>query len=164
MYNPFLKLCVLVFSLMLCFGCQSRTFEFKYISLESAEGSMVLEWMAKPPSGVKTNRKIPVKYKIEKQNYIVHIRLVEERNAKALVFTVIDKDDQEKYKLKGNHITDISSNSRYPGYDYYFLPPENSVGSILDFKIYNSKNELVDKERIPYEIKIGGSYVSYDSI
>lgn len=144
-------------------GCTAETHPYQYLSFRSYADAKVVKWMKDGPPGVKLRSAVPLEYKVQRANYSLNIRITDEQNGKSALIRAIDHE-AGKLKIQGPFIVDLKVNERYPGYGYYFLPPETSGVQVLRFTVSSKQGTLIRNEEIPFQVEVGGMYTSYDGI
>lgn len=147
-------------------GCFTSVQDYKYLSFEKAEGVEVMRWLDAGPAGVRLNRKIPLEYEIQRSEYTIKLILPDEQHGQAVLIAVLD-DNSSSLAIKGDYIIELTygpAKNRDPMYRYDFSPPVDSSTSELRFSVFDSERKLESTEVIPFEIMVGGSYISIDGI
>ena len=147
-------------------GCFTSVQDYKYLSFEKVEGAEVLRWLDSGSAGVRLNRKIPLEYKIQRSEYTIRLILPDEQNGQAVLIAVLG-EDSSGLSIKGDYIVELTygpAKNRDSVYRYDFSPPVDSSISELRFSVFDGDGKLRGAEVIPFEIKVGGSYISIDGI
>ncbi|MDP2325744.1 MAG: hypothetical protein Q8N51_17190 [Gammaproteobacteria bacterium] len=162
-YFGFMALAAICFSLTIG-GCSRQ--DYKYLSFEKADGVEVSRWTETGPDGVRLNRKIPLEYSIQRSDYTIKLILPDEQNGQAVLIAVLG-GDPGTLSIKGNYVIELShgpAKHRNSMYRYDFSPPIDARITELRFSVVDSGGNLYGTEVIPFEVMVGGSYISIDGI
>ena len=147
-------------------GCIVSVHDYKYLSFEKAEGVKVIRWVDDGIDGVRLNQKIPLEYEIQRDEYLIKLILPDERYGKEVLIAVLG-NDSSSLPIKGDYITELTygpAKNRDSIYRYFFSPPWRLVIGRLQFSVFDNEGKQISTEVIPFEVKVGGTFIEIDGI